>query len=132
MHRLVLAGAIVAVIADARAERLACPLGPKVEWTKPVKEGTWEKEYDGWIREVQISKIFDKQGGMGVFVRCIRSNGSIQTRVSKACRFIAGKGTVKLAESSKYAEIQVCKMPNMFSGSFSWENDQSCMVECNN
>jgi hypothetical protein len=131
LHRLVLAGAIFAAITDARAERLACPPEPKFEWTKPAKEGTWEKQYEGWIEEVRITRMRDKQGGASVFVRCTRSSGSIQIMLSKACRFIAGKGAVELADRSKVSEVQVCKMPTTLSGQFRWENDESCMVECN-
>ena len=127
---LLFAAAFLPAIADARADRLACPLPPKVEWTEPLKEGTWEKQYDGWLEQIQISKIFDEQGKATVFVRCIRSTGSVKIRLSKACRFIAGKGAVKLADSSKRSEIQVCKMPTMLSGHFRYENDESCLVEC--
>jgi hypothetical protein len=128
MRLLVFASVACVTLATAHAERLRCPPD---DGLPALSESKWERQYWGWLKEVQLVRSFAPDGKQRVTVMCTRSIGSSEISLQKTCRLIAGKGTVEQIDNSKYSEGQLCKVPDIFSGRVRYDNDDSCMVECN-
>jgi hypothetical protein len=129
MRILVFAGAACTILGAAHAERLMCP--PE-DGLPTLSKDKWERQYWGWLKEVHLVRSFSgTDGKVSVTVTCIRAGGSSTISLAKTCRLISGKGTVEQIDNSKYSEGQLCKIPDIFLGRVYYNNDDSCIVECN-
>jgi hypothetical protein len=113
---------LLCAVAEARAEDIKCP-PPQ----SPLTENKWGTEYSGWITEVMVTRMFTNYRENAV-VSCTRATGTVKILLRKACRIIEGEGNTELLPGSKHSEGQVCKMPHR---PLQFDNDQSCVVQCN-